>query len=144
MKTLSKITKNIRSKNAGPFWITVDLFFKDKNSFFYACKNISNEEILNILKIKKNKLKRFDISSLNVIKFSFARKHIQGSRLDRDMHGASFSVLFENLKLWFTLHRLLNFRFLLFYKISYLSNATNPKFFICSWWLISSKIVAFV
>ena len=99
MKTLSKITKNIRSKNAGPFWITVDLFFKDKNSFFYACKNISNEEILNILKIKKNKLKRFDISSLNVIKFSFARKHIQGSRLDRDMHGASFSVLFENLKL---------------------------------------------
>ena len=39
MKTLSKITKNIRSKNAGPFWVTVDLFFKDKYSFFYACKN---------------------------------------------------------------------------------------------------------
>ena len=55
MKTLSKITKNIRSKNAGPFWVTVDLFFKDKNSFFYACKNISNEKISNILKIKKKK-----------------------------------------------------------------------------------------
>ena len=54
MKTLSKITKNIRSKNAGPFWVTVDLFFKDKDSFFYACKNISNEEISNILKIKRN------------------------------------------------------------------------------------------
>ena len=43
MKTLSKITKNIRSKNAGTFWVTVDLFFKDKNSFFYACENISND-----------------------------------------------------------------------------------------------------
>ena len=99
MQYLCEISKYIRSKNAGPFWITVDIFFKDKNSFLYACKKISNQEILNILKVKKNKLKRFDIESLNVIKFSFPRKYIQGSRLDRDMHGASFSVLFENLKL---------------------------------------------
>ena len=99
MKTLSKITKNIRSKNAGPFWVTVDLFFKDKNSFFYACENISNEKVSNILKIKKNQLKRFEIENLKVIKFSFPRKYIQGSRLDRDMHGASFSILFEQLLL---------------------------------------------
>ena len=99
MKALSKITKNIRSKNAGPFWITVDLFFKDKNSFSYACKNLSNAEISNILKINKNKLKRFDIKKLNVIKFSFPRKNIQGSRLDRDIHGASIAILFEQLYL---------------------------------------------
>ena len=97
MKTLSKITKNIRSKNAGPFWVTVDLFFKDKDSFFYACKNISNEEVSNILKIKRNHLKRFDIENLKVIKFSFPRKNIQGSRLDSDMHGASYAILFEKL-----------------------------------------------
>ena len=99
MKTLSKITKNIRSKNAGPFWVTVDLFFKDKDCFFYACKNISNEEVSNILKIKRNHLKRFDIENLKVIKFSFPRTNIQGSRLDRDMHGASFAVLFEKLSI---------------------------------------------
>ena len=99
MKILSKITKNIRSKNAGPFWITVDIFFKDNSSFVHACKNISNEEISNILRIKKNHLKRFDIENLKVIKFSFPRKHVQGSRLDRDMHGASFAILFEKLKI---------------------------------------------
>ena len=81
MKTLSEITKNIRSKNAGPFWVTVDLFFKDKDSFFYTCKNISNEEVSNILKIKRNHLKRFDIENLKVIKFSFPRKNIQGLSL---------------------------------------------------------------
>ena len=97
MKILSKITKNIRSKNAGPFWVTVDLFFKDKNSFFYACENISNEKVSNILKIKKNQLKRFEVENLKVIKFSFPRKNIQGSRLDRDIHGASFAILFEQL-----------------------------------------------
>ena len=99
MQYLHEITENIRSKNAGPFWITVDIFFRDKNSFFYASKNISNNEVLNILKIKKNKLKRFDIENLNVIKFSFTRKYIQGSIFDRDIHGASFAVLFEKLKL---------------------------------------------
>ena len=99
MKTLSKITKHIRSKNAGPFWVTIDLFFKDKNSFFFACENISNEKVSNILKIKKNQLKRFEIENLKVIKFSFPRKNIQGSRLDRDIHGASFAILFKQLLL---------------------------------------------
>ena len=99
MKTVSKITKIVRSKNAGPFWITVDLFFKDKNSFLYACENISNEKVSNILKIKKKQLKRFEIENLKVIKFSFPRKYTQGSRLDRDIHGASFAILFKNIKL---------------------------------------------
>lgn len=97
MKNLSLLTKDIRSKNAGPFWVTVDLFFRDKKSFAYACKNLSNREISNILQIKIKKLKRYNIESLKVIKFSFPRKNIQGSRLDRDMHGASFSILFEQI-----------------------------------------------
>tara|TARA_Y100000589_G_C26734120_1_gene458979 strand:- start:161 stop:460 length:300 start_codon:yes stop_codon:yes gene_type:complete len=97
MKNLSHITKNIRSKNAGPFWITIDLFFKNRKSFMYASKNLSNEKISNILQLKIKKLKRYDIENLNVIKISFPRKNIQGSRLDRDMHGASFAVLFQEL-----------------------------------------------
>ena len=97
MKYLYLHTKSIRSKNAGPFWITVDLFFKNKKSFTHVCKNLSNEKVANILKINKVKLKRFDIENLNVIKFSFPRKNIQGSRLDTDMHGASFSILFEQI-----------------------------------------------
>ena len=28
MKKISQLTKNIRSKNAGPFWVTVDFFLK--------------------------------------------------------------------------------------------------------------------
>ena len=99
MKNLSQITKNIRSKNAGPFWVTVDLFFTNKNNFTYASENLSNEKVCKILQIKKNKLKRFNIEKLNVIKFSFPRKNIQGSRLDRDMHGASFGILFEQISI---------------------------------------------
>ena len=97
MKKISQLTKSIRSKNAGPFWVTVDFFFKNKKNFTYASQNLSNEKISEILHIKSNKLKRFDIENLKVIKISFHRTHVQGSRLDRDMHGASFAILFEQI-----------------------------------------------
>ena len=42
-------------------------------------------------------LKRFDIESLGVIKFSFIRPVVQGSRFDRDMHGAQLGVLFAEM-----------------------------------------------
>ena len=97
MRKLTSLTKIIRSKNAGPFWVTVDIFFKNKKNFIYVSENLKNEKISKILQIDNSRLKRFDIKDLNVIKFSFPRANIQGSRLDRDMHGASFSTLFEQI-----------------------------------------------
>lgn len=44
-------------------------------------------------------LKRFDIAELNVIKFSLPRPVVQGSRADRDMHGAQWAALLEELPL---------------------------------------------
>ena len=41
----------------------------------------------------------FEIESLNVIKFSFPRKVIQGHIHDRDMHGAQLAVLLSELRL---------------------------------------------
>ena len=99
MQNLSKFTKNIRSKNAGPFWITIDIFFKNKKNYETVSTKLNNDEISSIFKINSSKLKRFDIKNLNVIKISFPRQNIQGSRLDRDIHGASFAVLLEDLKI---------------------------------------------
>ena len=33
MPKLSDVCSHVRSKNAGPFWITVDLFFSDAETF---------------------------------------------------------------------------------------------------------------
>ena len=33
MPKLSEVCHDIRSKNAGPFWITVDLFFNGREAF---------------------------------------------------------------------------------------------------------------
>jgi len=52
-----------------------------------------------LLKANPDKVLRFDIPALNVVKFSLPRPHIQGAVADRDMHGASFAPLLAALEL---------------------------------------------
>lgn len=98
MSTLGEKVSRIRSKNAGPFWITIDIFCGKKEVYKDVCMNLDNSKIANLLRIKGQDLKRFDIEQLNVIKFSFPRKIPQGHILDRDMHGAQIAVLLSEME----------------------------------------------
>ena len=93
MSILGEKVKKIRSKNAGPFWITVDIFCGNQEIYKDVCLNLNNSKIANLLMINIKDLKRFEIEKLNVIKFSFPRKIIQGHIFDRDMHGAQLAIL---------------------------------------------------
>lgn len=98
MSTLGEKVSRIRSKNAGPFWITIDIFCGKKEVYKDLCMNLDNSKIANLLRVKGQDLKRFDIEQLNVIKFSFPRKIPQGHILDRDMHGAQIAVLLSEME----------------------------------------------
>ena len=98
MSTLGEKVKKIRSKNAGPFWITIDIFCGDEKIYKDVCKKLKNSKISSLLMISEQDLKRFEIDNLNVIKFSFPRKIIQGDIFDRDMHGAQLAVLLSEMK----------------------------------------------
>ena len=97
MLTLGEKVRKIRSKNAGPFWITIDIFCGNKTIYKEVCNKLTNSEIKNLLMINEQHLKRFEIDDLNVVKFSFPRKIIQGDVFDRDMHGAQLAVLLSEL-----------------------------------------------
>ena len=99
MSTLGEKVSRIRSKNAGPFWITIDIFCGKKEVYKDVCMNLDNSKIANLLRVKGQDLKRFDIEQLNVIKFSFPRKIPQGHILDRDMHGAQIAVLLSEMEI---------------------------------------------
>ena len=99
MPLLGKKVTKIRSKNAGPFWITIDIFCGSKVVFDDVRVRLDNIRIINLFEINGQTLKRFEIESLNVIKFSFPRKIIQGNILDRDMHGAQLAVLLSEMDL---------------------------------------------
>tara|TARA_B100001059_G_scaffold94369_1_gene93620 strand:+ start:69 stop:368 length:300 start_codon:yes stop_codon:yes gene_type:complete len=93
LSILGEKVKRIRSKNAGPFWITIDIFCGSEESYKDVCFRLNNSKIAKLLMINITDLKRFDIEKLNVVKLSFPRIITQGHILDRDMHGAQLAVL---------------------------------------------------
>ncbi len=93
MATLIDAVKTVRSKNAGPFWVTIDIFFADAAAFRRVSTVLDSDSVATVLQVPVTELKRFDLSDIYVIKFSFPRTVVQGSRFDRDMHGAQYANL---------------------------------------------------
>lgn len=94
---LADLVADIRSKNAGPFWITVDIFCGDNTAYQKVSGLLDNSDIARLYQQPVDKLQRYDLPNLYVIKFSFPRTVVQGNRFDRDMHGAQYAVLLAEL-----------------------------------------------
>ena len=94
---LIDIVSTIRSKNAGPFWLTVDVFCGTPAVFRRVCAILSSERVAAVLQTDAATLKRFEMADLNVLKFSLPRPCVQGHRQDRDMHGASYANLLAEI-----------------------------------------------
>mgnify|MGYP003706666923 CR=1 FL=1 len=99
MDKLADLVEKIRSKNAGPFWITVDIFCGDTKRFDDICRRLDTDQICAMLKLDPAGIERYDIADLAVIKISLIRPNVQGSRFDRDMHGAQLAELFAEMKI---------------------------------------------
>ena len=93
MRRLSDLVLKVRSKNAGPFWVTVDVFCGTSDVFEQVRLELRSEAVAALFQQPTQLIKRFDIADLNVIKFSFPRPVTQGARTDRDMHGAQWAIL---------------------------------------------------
>jgi len=93
MRRLSDRVLKVRSKNAGPFWVTVDVFCGTSDVFEQVRQELRTEAVAVLFQQPSQLIKRFDIADLNVIKFSFPRPVAQGARTDRDMHGAQWAIL---------------------------------------------------
>ena len=98
MSILGEKVKKIRSKNAGPFWITVDIFCGSQEVYRDVCLNLNNSKIANLLMINIKDLKRFEIEKLNVIKVSFPRNISQAHIFDSDMRGAQLATLISEME----------------------------------------------
>ncbi len=99
MPELGDLVSKVRSKNAGPFWLTLDVFCGDAEAFARVSKGLKDEAVARLFGVDRQLLKRFDIPSLNVVKFSVPRPVVQGTRADRDMHGAGWGSLLEEMEI---------------------------------------------
>ncbi len=99
MAQLRDKVEKVRSKNAGPFWLTIDIFCGEKSIYQDVCDKLSNIDIATVLDVDEANLKRFEIASLNVLKISLPRPQIQGSMRDRDMHGAGWAAIIGEMEI---------------------------------------------
>jgi hypothetical protein len=93
MPKLSDVVVKVRSKNAGPFWVTVDVFCGDAATFARVASALDTAAVAALYGQPAQVVKRFDIADLAVVKFSVPRPVVQGSAADRDMHGAQWAHL---------------------------------------------------
>ena len=99
MSTVGDKVVKIRSKNAGPYWLTIDIFCGSATVYEELLDVLSVSKVAGIYQVPDESLKRFELPTLEVIKFSFPRSTVQGDRFDRDMHGAQMSVLLSEFEI---------------------------------------------
>ena len=93
MPKLGAVAKKVRSKNAGPFWLTIDIFCGDPAVYARVVQGLRTDQVATLFDAEPQLIKRFDIPDLNVVKFSLPRPKTQGAAADRDIHGASWAAL---------------------------------------------------
>ena len=95
MPRLGDRVLKVRSKNAGPFWVTVDVFCGTPDVFEQVRRELRTEAVAALFQQPSQLVKRFDIAD----QISFPRPVVQGARTDRDMHGAQWAILLAELDL---------------------------------------------
>jgi hypothetical protein len=95
--TLGGYAVEIRSKNAGPFWVTMEAFMKDETGYAIAAELITEARIAELYGVAAESVLIFRIPALNVVKISFPRPVPQASLRDRDIHAGQHHVPLASL-----------------------------------------------
>lgn len=99
MKRLIDYTKILRSKNAGPLFITFDLIFPDAESFEKIKGLLTKEMVSEAYDVPKEQIDIIYYKVVNSMKITFPRKNISGSLLDNDVYGCQQHMPLANIML---------------------------------------------
>lgn len=87
---LTDAARVIRSKNAGPTTLTLDLLFHDRAAYERACESgsLSPAGIASLYRVPESTVQVMPYPAALAIKISLDRKVIAGDPGDRDIYGA--------------------------------------------------------
>lgn len=97
MTMLSEVCA-VRSKNAGPFWVTIDLFFDSAEHFDRYARSaaIGPGTFARLFDADPVLVKYFPVPNLSMVKVSYPRSTPQGGMVERDLHcGQQFVRLLD-------------------------------------------------
>ncbi len=99
MKKLIEYTKILRSKNAGPLFITFDLIFNTREDMQYVEEKLKKSDIAKAYDVSEEKIDIISYGVVNSIKITFPRKNISGSLQDNDIYGCQQHMPLANIML---------------------------------------------
>ncbi len=99
MKKLSQYTKILRSKNAGPLYITFDLIFETGEDREYVRERLGRDLVAGAYGVDPADVRITPYAVVNAIKITFPRKHVSGSLRDDDIYGCQQHVPLSQIEL---------------------------------------------
>jgi hypothetical protein len=99
--TVGDVAEQVRSKNAGPFWQTLDVFLPDDEAYRLVADSpaVSEQAISALYRVPAETVSIYRLPSIRVVKISFPRPVSQGGVQDRDMHAGQQHVPLAQLAL---------------------------------------------
>lgn len=100
-RTFGDVAHLVRSKNAGPFWQTLDVFVDDDDAYEAVAQApaLDPAVIGPLYRVDPSIVRIFRLPSIRVVKISFPRRATQGGIADRDMHAGQQHVPLARLRL---------------------------------------------
>ena len=96
---LIDLAKILRSKNAGPLYITFDIIFDSTEDLHTALNGLTKEKIAKAYDVKVEQIDIIVYEIVNSVKITFPRKIISGSILDDDIYGCQKHVPLANIEI---------------------------------------------
>lgn len=91
MSRLEELTEIFRSKNAGPFWITVDMVFA-RQTYYDTVKHsgiLTESAVALLYGVEVQQVKIYYVDSIRTVKITVPRSGVSsGAPGDRDVYGA--------------------------------------------------------
>ena len=98
MPKVHEVCRTVRSKVAGPFWVTIDLMFDGKDNYdrYVQSPALSAKSIADVFGIDPESVRHYPVPSLEVLKISYPRKTPQGGMVERDLHsGQQYTYILD-------------------------------------------------
>ncbi|WP_446655456.1 DUF4387 domain-containing protein [Blastomonas sp.] len=101
MAKVRDVCRHLRSKQAGPFWVTVDIFFSSPENFarYHDSLAFSPDAFGVLFGTDPAMVKRVPVENLSMVKISYPRATPQGGKVERDMHSGQQYVRLLDIEL---------------------------------------------
>ena len=95
MKKLEEYAAIIRSKNAGPLFLTLDLIFPDRETMEYIWRTgvLEKDKIAQLYGLEEEDVDVIRYEVVNAVKITMPRKFVSGEVFDDDIYGCQQHTL---------------------------------------------------